>query len=82
MDVSHLIITGVTTDMCILFTANDAYMRGFHIHVPLDCTAAIENESHTRAVELIRRVTDANIDSAAEIDLAHFETEKSSVARY
>lgn len=36
----RLIITGVATNICVLFTANDAYMRDFEIHVPSDCVAA------------------------------------------
>ena len=40
LDVSTVIVTGVTTDICVLFTAHDAYMRGFHVGVPGDCSAA------------------------------------------
>jgi nicotinamidase-related amidase len=34
----HLVLTGVAGDTCVLFTANDAYMRDLHLHVPADCT--------------------------------------------
>ena len=30
----QLILCGLTTDSCVLFTANDAYLRGFEILVP------------------------------------------------
>ncbi len=33
-------IAGVATDMCVHLTAMDAYMRGFKVWVPSDCTAA------------------------------------------
>jgi len=36
-----LILTGVTTDICILFTANDAYMRDFNLVIPSDCVASV-----------------------------------------
>lgn len=36
----RLVITGFATNMCVLFTANDAYMRGFEVVVPEDCTAS------------------------------------------
>src|SRR5215204_1073218 len=42
--VSNLVICGVTTDICVLFTAHDAYMRGFRVFVPKDCCAAAERE--------------------------------------
>jgi nicotinamidase-related amidase len=35
-----LIIAGFATNLCVLFTANDAYMRGFEVIVPADCTAS------------------------------------------
>jgi nicotinamidase-related amidase len=36
----NLILTGFATDICILFTANDAYMRDFRLMIPADCVAA------------------------------------------
>jgi nicotinamidase-related amidase len=38
--VGHLVIAGFATNYCVEFTANDAYMRGFAVHVPRDCTAS------------------------------------------
>jgi nicotinamidase-related amidase len=35
-----LVITGFATNLCVLFTANDAHMRGFKVVVPSDCTAS------------------------------------------
>jgi nicotinamidase-related amidase len=43
----RLILTGVTTHQCILFTAVDAYMRDFELIVPRDCVTSIAS-SHTR----------------------------------
>jgi nicotinamidase-related amidase len=40
MRVETVILGGFATDICILFTANDAYMRGYRIVVPRDCVAA------------------------------------------
>jgi nicotinamidase-related amidase len=60
LDVSELIITGVTTDICILFSAHDAYMRGYKLHIPEDCTAAVEAKFHKRALEFMERVVYAD----------------------
>lgn len=35
-----LILCGFATDNCVLFTAHDAYLRGFRLLVPRDCVAA------------------------------------------
>jgi nicotinamidase-related amidase len=40
LSIHTLILTGFATDLCVLFTANDAHMRGFHLVVPKDCVAA------------------------------------------
>ena len=73
LKVSNLIICGVTTDMCVLFTAHDAYMRGFHVYVPADCSAAVEVKYHTEALELLERVAEARIGGSREIDFGALE---------
>jgi nicotinamidase-related amidase len=35
-----LIITGIAGNYCVLFTANDAYMRDYRLVVPADCTVS------------------------------------------
>ncbi len=40
--VRTVILTGIGTELCVLFTANDAYMRDYHLIVPSDCVTAIE----------------------------------------
>jgi nicotinamidase-related amidase len=60
LGVGHLIITGVTTDMCVLFTAHDAHMRDLKVAVPSDCTTAVRQAHKTQALDLLRRVADAD----------------------
>lgn len=40
LKIKKLIITGVAGNICVLYTVNDAHMRGFEIHVPKDCLAS------------------------------------------
>jgi nicotinamidase-related amidase len=35
-----LVLTGVAGDNCVMFTAHDAYLRGFEVAVPRDCIAS------------------------------------------
>jgi nicotinamidase-related amidase len=70
LKVHKLILTGMAADMCVLFTANDAYLREFEVVVPRDCCAA-ESETYRRqALDLIERVLKADISPSAELDLA------------
>lgn len=52
----RLVLTGFTGDICVLFTAHDAYMRDFHLHVPEDCVASQRAEENERALAYMRRV--------------------------
>ena len=70
---SNLVICGVTTDMCVLFTAHDAYMRGFQVYVPADCSAAIQVKHHVEALELLERVAEARIGGSRGIDFEALE---------
>lgn len=65
----HLILTGLTADVCVLMTASDAYMRGYKVHVPPDCVASIEPIDTKQALRYMQRVTDADLTPSTELDL-------------
>ena len=60
LEISKLIVTGVTTDICVLFSANDAYMRGFELFIPSDCVAAVKPTHSKRTLEFMERVLKAD----------------------
>lgn len=64
-----LILTGVAGDNCVLFTANDAYMRDLALYIPADCVASISAEENARALAYMQRVTKADIRPSSELDL-------------
>lgn len=70
LDVKTLILTGLTADICILFTANDAYMRDFNLVVPGDCVASVEADENRHALEYIERVLKSDTTPSTEIDFA------------
>jgi nicotinamidase-related amidase len=63
-----LILTGVASNICVLFTANDAYMRDFYIVVPSDCVAANEEVENAHALQQMEQVLKADITPSSEID--------------
>jgi nicotinamidase-related amidase len=69
LGVGRLIITGVTTDICVLFTAHDAYMRGFKLSVPADCTAAVTTSHHRSALTLLKRAADTDTTISAKMKM-------------
>ena len=46
LEVHHLILTGLAGNLCVLFTAHDAHMRGYQITVPRDCMASESRTAH------------------------------------
>ena len=48
LDTKTLILTGVAGNICVLFTANDAYMRNFQLIVPNDCIGSNTKEVSTK----------------------------------
>lgn len=69
LEATTLIVTGIATDICVLFTANDAYMRGFTVHVPRDCVAANTPAFNEEALSLMERVLKADLTPSTELDL-------------
>jgi nicotinamidase-related amidase len=70
-----LVIGGFATDICVLFSANDAYMRDLRIVVPADGVASNEAADRDTTLALMRRVLKASTPLAAEIDFATLATE-------
>ena len=64
-----VIITGVAGDNCVLFSANDAYMRDFKLLIPRDCVASESKEQNDHALELMERVCKADITPSVDLDL-------------
>jgi nicotinamidase-related amidase len=56
----RLVITGLTTDSCIMFTAHDAYVRGYRIWVPSDCVAAAQPQFTRNSLQHMARVLKAS----------------------
>lgn len=66
---STVILTGVAGNICILFSANDAYMRDLNLIVPADCVASNTEEDNRHALEQMRTVLKADITESTGLDL-------------
>ena len=66
-------LTWLTGDICVLFTAHDAYMRDYHLVVPCDCIASLTEDDDRRALEHMANVTKADTRASTQIDFAFAE---------
>jgi nicotinamidase-related amidase len=68
----RLILTGIAGNNCVLFTANDAYMRDFKLFVPSDCVVSETAEENDYALKQMKKVLKADIRISTELELEKF----------
>ena len=64
-----LILTGIAGNFCVLFTANDAYMRDYDLIIPSDCTVSNTAVENRQALALMRKFLKADTRSSTKIRL-------------
>lgn len=69
LECKTLILTGVATDICVLFSANDAYMRDFKLVIPGDLVAANDADESERTLRYIERLLKADTRRSTDVDL-------------
>jgi nicotinamidase-related amidase len=69
-----LILAGIAGNNCVLFTANDAYMRDFRLFVPSDCVVSETAAENDSALKQMAKVLKADIRPAAELNLRELKT--------
>jgi nicotinamidase-related amidase len=69
LNAKNLILTGIAGNNCVLFTANDAYMRDFKLFIPSDCVVSNTEEENLYALKQMEDVLKANISPSTELDL-------------
>jgi nicotinamidase-related amidase len=71
-----LILTGIAGNFCVLFTANDAYMRDYDLIVPSDCTASNTAEENRGALALMRKFLKADTRPSTKLRLPRARKKK------
>jgi nicotinamidase-related amidase len=70
----RLILTGVSSNQCVLFTANDAYVRDLELLIPRDCISARTRKDTRLAIQYFTTVLDADVTPSTRLRLARPKT--------
>ena len=65
----RLILTGVSSNQCVLFTANDAYVRDLSLSIPRDCISAPSRRDTRFAIEYFSTVLGADLTRSTALKL-------------
>lgn len=70
LSVDRLILTGVATDICVLFTAADAYMREYGLWTPEDAMASDDPKRAAWALEIMRNSMSAQTEPTTALTMS------------
>ena len=69
LETRRLILGGIAGNFCVLFTANDAYMRDYELLVPEDCCVSNTPRENDDALTLMRKFLKADTRASDKITL-------------
>jgi nicotinamidase-related amidase len=64
--IRRLVLVGQVTEQCILYSALDAYVRGFQVAVPADAVAHIYEDLADAALRMMERNMSADVAPSAD----------------
>ena len=65
--IRRVILTGIAGNICVLFTANDAYMRDLRIFAPADCIVSNTAEDNEHALRQIETVLKGHVAASNQL---------------
>jgi nicotinamidase-related amidase len=67
LHIQRVIVTGIAGNICVLFTANDAYMREFKLFAPADCIVSNTPADNEHALRQIATVMKGDITPSTDL---------------
>jgi len=70
LEAHTLILTGIAGDRCVLFTANDAFLRDYQVFVPADCVVSNTPKDNKDSLALMERILHARVAPSSMLNFA------------
>jgi len=70
LGIRRVVMAGIATNLCVLFSAHDAHMREYETLVLSDCCAAESDNDHNIALDQLKRFCGTVVLRSDEIDWA------------
>jgi nicotinamidase-related amidase len=67
LHIRRVILTGIAGNICVLFTANDAYMRDLKVFAPADCIVSNTAADNDHALRQIESVLKGNVAPSTQL---------------
>ncbi len=67
LGIRRVILTGIAGNICVLFTANDAYMRDLKLFAPADCIVSNTASDNDYALQQIELVLKGNVTPSTQL---------------
>jgi len=67
--IDTLLVTGVSSDVCVHWTVGEAFQRDFHVRVLEDCVAGTSSEDHEASLLIMRNLVSRG-ERFTSVDLA------------
>jgi nicotinamidase-related amidase len=68
LTITHLVIVGVAGNRCVLFTANDAFMRDYNLIIPQDAISSVTDYDEKVAIYMMKDILNATVIQTQEIE--------------
>jgi nicotinamidase-related amidase len=81
LEASVLILTGIAANNCVLFTGNDAYMRGYDLIVPSDAVVSNTRAETDAALGHMRAILKASTPRSSAVELTTDRTPPAPLRR-
>ena len=67
LNIKHVIISGILTNICVQHTAADAFFLGYKVTIPKETTEALDDDAKKHALEFMKEMYGAKIVSLKKL---------------